>query len=112
MGFRFRKSFKVAPGVRVNLSKSGIGTSFGVRGARYSVGPRGRRATFSLPGTGLSYQTGLAGSRRRRATAQRGGCCCLGTLLLACAPGALLAPGGAALARRARRAGRWYTGRA
>jgi hypothetical protein len=40
MGIRFRKSFKAGP-VRVNLSKSGIGFSAGVEGARAGVGPRG-----------------------------------------------------------------------
>ena len=53
VGFRFRKSFKVAPGVRVNLSKSGIGTSFGVRGARYSVGPREYSLDHYYPGLRL-----------------------------------------------------------
>ena len=55
MGWRFHKSVKIAPGVRLNLSKRGPGLSFGGRGMRYSVGPGGRRTTFSIPGTGLSY---------------------------------------------------------
>jgi hypothetical protein len=40
MGFYFRKSVGFGP-LRFNLSKSGIGASFGVRGARISAGPRG-----------------------------------------------------------------------
>ncbi|MDR0656335.1 MAG: DUF4236 domain-containing protein [Treponema sp.] len=40
MGISFRKSFKAGP-IRVNLSKSGIGMSAGVKGARIGVGPRG-----------------------------------------------------------------------
>lgn len=32
MGMRFRKSFKIAPGVKLNLSKRGIGVSAGVKG--------------------------------------------------------------------------------
>ncbi|MGI8586215.1 MAG: DUF4236 domain-containing protein [Chloroflexia bacterium] len=55
MGFRFRRSIKILPGVRLSLGKSGLGLSASVRGARYSVGPSGRRTTFSIPGTGLSY---------------------------------------------------------
>jgi hypothetical protein len=86
MGFRFRKSINLGRGSRVNLSKRGVGFSAGTRGARYSVGPRGRSWTFSIPGTGLSYQTRARG-RRRRAT--RGSCCCLGVLALALAPLAL-----------------------
>ncbi|MDM5338494.1 DUF4236 domain-containing protein [Fictibacillus enclensis] len=55
MGFGYRKSFKVAPGVRLNVSKSGIGASVGGKGLRYSVNSKGSRVTASVPGTGLSY---------------------------------------------------------
>lgn len=55
MAMKFRKSFKVAPGMRVNVSSRGIGASVGVKGLRYSVNSRGqRRTTVSIPGTGLS----------------------------------------------------------
>ncbi len=54
MAIRFRKSMKIAPGVRVNLSKSGVSTSVGGRGARVNVSKRGTRTTLSAPGTGLS----------------------------------------------------------
>ena len=57
MGFRFRKSFKIAPGVRVNVGKKSIGISAGVKGARVSVNSKGRvTKTVGIPGTGLSYQ--------------------------------------------------------
>lgn len=55
MGFRFRKSINLG-GFRVNLSKTGIGYSFGVPGLRFTQMANGRtRRTFSIPGTGLSY---------------------------------------------------------
>ena len=55
MGFNFRKSFKVAPGVKLNISKKGISSvSAGVKGARVSVGKKGTRTTVGIPGTGLS----------------------------------------------------------
>ncbi|MBF0201915.1 MAG: DUF4236 domain-containing protein [Desulfamplus sp.] len=57
MGLRFFKRVKVAPGVTLNLSKSGGSLSFGPRGAKFTVGPRGKRATVGLPGTGLFYTT-------------------------------------------------------
>ncbi|EJS45037.1 hypothetical protein ICE_05827 [Bacillus cereus BAG1X1-2] len=56
MGFKFRKSIKVAPGVKVNLSRKGVGVSAGVKGARVSTGPSGTRITTSIPGSGLSYE--------------------------------------------------------
>jgi hypothetical protein len=55
MGFRFRRSFRVFPGLRLNLSKSGVSTSIGTRGAWFTIGPRGTRTTVGIPGTGLSY---------------------------------------------------------
>ncbi len=40
MGFYIRKSVKFGP-IRFNISKSGIGISSGIPGARISTGPRG-----------------------------------------------------------------------
>ncbi len=59
MGFRFRRSVRLLPGVRVNFSKSGVSTSLGVRGATINLSKRGTRATVGLPGTGLSYSQQL-----------------------------------------------------
>ncbi|PRX33327.1 uncharacterized protein DUF4236 [Paraburkholderia sp. BL18I3N2] len=58
MGWGFRKSIKVAPGIRINLSKSGISTSIGGKGFTYNT--RGR-ITTSIPGTGIRYSTNLKG---------------------------------------------------
>lgn len=55
MGFRFRRSIKVAPGIRLNLSKSGTSVSVGSRGATMNIGRKGTRTTTGIPGTGLSY---------------------------------------------------------
>ena len=41
MGFRFRKSFKVAPGVRMNVSKRGVDTTIGGKGLRVNTSFRG-----------------------------------------------------------------------
>lgn len=60
MGFRFSRSLRVFPGVRLNFSRSGISTSVGVRGATVTVGPRGSHVNLGLPGTGLSFQQPLA----------------------------------------------------
>ena len=40
MGFFIRKAFRFGP-FRLNLSKSGVGASVGVKGLRVSTGPRG-----------------------------------------------------------------------
>ena len=58
MGLRFRKSLNLGKGFKLNLSKSGIGYSFGFKGFRIGKTAKGKtRKTISLPGTGLSYQT-------------------------------------------------------
>jgi hypothetical protein len=68
MGWRFHKSIRIFPGVRLNISRGGIGLSLGVRGFHYTIGPGGPRATLGIPGTGLSYvkQGRRAGKRTRR----------------------------------------------
>lgn len=55
MGFRFRRSVKLFPGLRLNFGKRGISASIGVRGAHVTYGPTGTRTTVGLPGSGLSY---------------------------------------------------------
>lgn len=55
MGFRYRKSISAGP-LRVNLSKSGVGFSAGVKGFRATKKTNGGyRTTASIPGTGISY---------------------------------------------------------
>src|ERR1700693_351172 len=55
MGFRFRRSVKLFPGLRLNFGKRGISASIGVRGAHVTYGPTGTRTTVGLPGSGVSY---------------------------------------------------------
>lgn len=55
MGFRFQKRIKIAPGVKLNLSKSGLSTSFGWPGFSHNIGHGKKRTTVGVPGTGLSY---------------------------------------------------------
>ncbi len=55
MAFRFWRRIRLAPGVTLNLSKSTASLSLGPRGAKYTISPRGNRATAGLPGTGLFY---------------------------------------------------------
>jgi hypothetical protein len=55
MGFRLTRRLSIIPGLRVNLSKSGASLSIGHRAAWYTVGPRGRRVSLGLPGTGLYW---------------------------------------------------------
>ncbi len=53
--FRLFRRIKIAPGVTINVSKSGLSTSFGPKGAKVTVGRRGVRRTVGIPGTGVYY---------------------------------------------------------
>jgi hypothetical protein len=55
MGFRLRRTVRLLPGLRLNLSKSGISASVGTRGAWLTFGRNGTRTTVGIPGTGISY---------------------------------------------------------
>lgn len=58
MGTRFRRSFKIAPGVRVNLNKKSASVSFGPKGLKHTISTTGKsHTTVGIPGTGLSYTT-------------------------------------------------------
>jgi hypothetical protein len=52
---RFFRRVRLAPGLRVNLSKSGASLSVGRRGMWWTLSPRGRRATIGAVGTGLRW---------------------------------------------------------
>ena len=67
MGFRFRKSKNLGP-FRVTVSKSGVSTSFGGKGARITKTASGKvRTTLSVPGTGISYVTESGGGKKQKA---------------------------------------------
>ncbi len=69
MGFRYRRRVRLAPGLRLNLSKSGVGFSIGRRGMWLTKrADGGRQATVGLPGSGLSYTTRRRGQSTRTGT--------------------------------------------
>jgi len=71
MGYvRLWRRKQILPGVTLNLSKSGLSTSFGVRGFHYTVGHHRRRTTIGIPGTGVYYTT-YSHPHARHATARR-----------------------------------------
>lgn len=53
MAWSYRRRIKVAPGVHLNISKSGVSTSYGMKGMSITTGPRGTYLNTSIPGTGL-----------------------------------------------------------
>ncbi len=72
MGFRFRKSFNLGKGLKINLSKHGIGYSVGTKGVRVTKTAKGTtRKTLTLPGTGLSYVTESKSDKDKKITKDR-----------------------------------------
>lgn len=53
MALRYRKRIKIAPGIYINISKSGISTTIGPRGASVNFGKNGTYVNAGIPGTGL-----------------------------------------------------------
>lgn len=72
MGFRFRRSVKIAPGVRWNFGKRSTSLSIGPRGAKLTLGSRGKRLTTSIPGTGLSFTQSLASESKGQPSSSPG----------------------------------------
>jgi tetratricopeptide (TPR) repeat protein len=61
-----RKSIKVAPGVRLNVSKTGVGGSVGGKYGRYSAHSSGRKTVSASTGVpGVYYQKGVGGGKSK-----------------------------------------------
>lgn len=72
MGLRFHKSFKIAPGLKLNLNKKSISLTGGVRGAHYTVSSSGKRtASVGIPGTGLSYVKNFGTKKSRKKSGEK-----------------------------------------
>lgn len=87
MGMRFKKSKKIAPGVKLNVSNKSVGVSVGGKGVHHSVSSSGRKTTtVSAPGTGLSYvKTSGGGSHKKnssKTSKKQSGTVGCGTILL------------------------------
>lgn len=53
MAWRFRRSFKIAPGIRANIGKKSASVRVGPRGLGFTTGTAGSRVSAGIPGTGL-----------------------------------------------------------
>jgi hypothetical protein len=59
MPVRFRRTFTLFPGVKVNVSKGGMSITVGKKGFHLNFSKRGVRQTTSLPGSGISHTSYL-----------------------------------------------------
>ena len=62
MAWSYRKRIKIAPGVHINVSKSGVSTSVGTKGASVTMGPKGTYVNTGIPGTGLYSRNKISGN--------------------------------------------------
>ena len=74
MAFRFRKSVRIMPGLKVNFSSSGTSVTVGPKGFTTTYSKRGKFRNISIPGTGLStrYKIDSAGNKKRSSAQTRG----------------------------------------
>lgn len=70
MGWRFRRTLRILPGLRLNISKGGVSTSVGGHGLTANISRRGLRTTAGLLGTGLSYTKLHSGNREQQISPQ------------------------------------------
>jgi hypothetical protein len=62
MNFRFRKTKRILPGVKLNITDRGISANIGVKGASVGIGKRGSHLNVSAPGTGISGRQKIGGA--------------------------------------------------
>lgn len=55
VSFRFRRRFKILPGIHLNVSRGGLSLSAGVRGAHVTASAKQIFIGAGLPGTGVSW---------------------------------------------------------
>ncbi|WP_298248414.1 DUF4236 domain-containing protein [uncultured Christiangramia sp.] len=67
---RYRNRIKLAPGVNINLSKSGISTTVGPKGANINIGKNGSYLNTGIPGTGLYNRNKISSSNGRSTTSK------------------------------------------
>lgn len=66
MGLRFRKSVKIAPGIKLNFGRKSHSVTFGGKGFHHTISSTGRRTTTAgIPGTGISYSTSSGGKKTK-----------------------------------------------
>jgi hypothetical protein len=91
MTLRFQRRVKILPGVRLNLSRSGIGLSVGARGAHIGITARGQHyASIGIPGTGVSWREYQKPAPRRCDLCQPGHAHIRGGLALLCLAGLVI----------------------
>ena len=62
---RFQKSIRICKGLKLNISKSGVSATVGVKGLSLNLGKKGVFLYTGIPGTGLSDRRKLFGGAKK-----------------------------------------------
>lgn len=65
MSFKFRKRLRIFPGFTLNLSKSGLSATVGMRGLNVNIGSRSKHLNVGIPGTGIYDRVRLNDGEKR-----------------------------------------------
>lgn len=72
MGLRFRKSIKVAPGVKVNLNKKSTSVTFSGKGVHKTISSTGKKtSSIGIPGTGMYYTSSSGSGSNKHSSAKQ-----------------------------------------
>jgi hypothetical protein len=69
MALRFRKTFSLIPGIKLNIGKRSASVRVGVKGFGFTTGTAGQTVSASVPGTGLSVSHRFKSDARAAAVA-------------------------------------------
>lgn len=69
MAWKFRKRIKIAPGITINVSRSGVSTTIGSKGASVNIGKNGTYLNTGIPGTGIYDRQKIDGGTSRQSSA-------------------------------------------
>lgn len=68
MAFKFRRTKKIAPGLRINLTHRGISARVGTKGIGYTVNANGRQhISAGIPGSGIHVSEQVKAPRKGKA---------------------------------------------
>lgn len=68
MAWKFRRRIRILPRFSINMSKSGMSATIGIRGASVNIGKRGAYLNTGIPGTGIYDRQKIGGSANNEAS--------------------------------------------
>lgn len=66
MGLKFRKRIRIFPGFTLNLSKTGMSATLGIKGCSVNIGSNGTYLNTGIPGTGIWDRTRIDNSSENK----------------------------------------------